>query len=116
MPLRTLVTQSCHAGNNLMSVYGWPGCSAARFAAAPDTGHAGYGLLGALLAGVRLGDRRRRPMTLPYRQGRFLRRADRAHCRSDLDLASTLSIFARLAAAERMSASENREPGDAGGL
>jgi hypothetical protein len=45
-------------------------------------------------------------MTLPYRQGRLLRRADRALSRSDPDLASMLSIFARLTAAEGMPARE----------
>jgi hypothetical protein len=49
-------------------------------------------------------------VTLPYRQGRLLRRADRALCRSDPDLASMLSIFARLAAAERMPAREQLRP------
>ncbi len=61
MSLRTSVTQSSLARNNLMSV---------------DT-----------------------RMTLLYRQERLLRRTDRALCRSDPDLASMLSIFARLAAA-----------------
>src|ERR1700723_686933 len=41
-------------------------------------------------------------MTLPYRQERLLRRADRALCRSDPYLASMLSIFAQLTAAEAM--------------
>ena len=45
-------------------------------------------------------------MTLPYRQGRLLRRADRALRRSDPDLASMLSIFARLTAADLMPARE----------
>jgi hypothetical protein len=49
-------------------------------------------------------------MTLPYRQRRLLRRADRALCRSDPDLASMLSIFARLAAAETMPAREQLPP------
>jgi hypothetical protein len=49
-------------------------------------------------------------MTLPYRQGRLLRRADRALCQSDPDLASMLSIFARLTAAERMPAREQLRP------
>ena len=47
-----------------------------------------------------------RLMTLPYRQGRLLRRTDRALRQSDPDLASMLSIFARLTAAERMPAQE----------
>ena len=50
-------------------------------------------------------------MTLPNRQGRLLRRADRALRRSDPDLASMLSIFARLAAAEPMPAQERLRPG-----
>ena len=45
-------------------------------------------------------------MTLPYRQERLLRRTDRALSESDPDLASMLSIFARLSAAERMPAQE----------
>lgn len=45
-------------------------------------------------------------MTLTNRQARLLRRADRALRRSDPDLASKLSIFARLAAAEQMPAQE----------
>jgi hypothetical protein len=49
-------------------------------------------------------------VTLPYRQGRLLRRAERALCRSDPDLASMLSIFARLSAAERMPAREQLRP------
>ena len=49
-------------------------------------------------------------MTLPYRQERFLRRGDRALCRSDPDLASMLSIFARVAAGERMPAREQLRP------
>ena len=49
-------------------------------------------------------------MTLPYRQRRLLRRADRALRRSDPDLASMLSIFARLTAAERMPAREQLRP------
>jgi hypothetical protein len=36
-------------------------------------------------------------MTLPYRQERALRRADRALTQSDPELASMLSIFARIA-------------------
>jgi hypothetical protein len=52
--LRTLVTQSSHARNNLMSVYDWPGRrTAAGFAVAPDTGPAGYRLPP---AAVSLGD------------------------------------------------------------
>ena len=39
-------------------------------------------------------------MTLPCRQERLARRADRALCRSDPHLASLLSIFAQLNAAE----------------
>jgi hypothetical protein len=49
-------------------------------------------------------------MTLPHHQGRLLRRADRALRRSDPDLASMLSIFARLTAAERMPAQEQLRP------
>jgi hypothetical protein len=49
-------------------------------------------------------------MTLPHRQERLLRRADRALCQSDPDLASMLSIFARLSAAERMPAREQLRP------
>jgi hypothetical protein len=49
-------------------------------------------------------------MTLPRRQERLLRRADRALCRSDPDLASMLSIFARLTAAEGMPAREQLPP------
>jgi hypothetical protein len=49
-------------------------------------------------------------VTLPYRQGRLLRRAERALCRSDPALASMLSIFARLAEAERMPAWEQLRP------
>jgi hypothetical protein len=45
-------------------------------------------------------------MTLPYRQERLLRRADRALTQSDPDLASMLSIFARITAAERLPAWE----------
>ena len=41
-------------------------------------------------------------MTLDYRQERLLRRADHALCESDPDLASMLSIFARLTTAEEM--------------
>jgi len=49
-------------------------------------------------------------MTLPYRQERLLRRADHALRRSDPDLASMLSIFARLTAAEGMPAREQLRP------
>jgi hypothetical protein len=49
-------------------------------------------------------------VTLSYRQGRLLRRAERALCRSDPDLASMLSIFARLSAAEMMPAREQLRP------
>jgi hypothetical protein len=45
-------------------------------------------------------------MTLPSRQERILRRADRALSQSDPHLASMLSIFARLAAEERIPARE----------
>jgi hypothetical protein len=45
-------------------------------------------------------------MTLPYRQERVLLRAAHALRRSDPDLASMLSIFARLTAAEGMPAWE----------
>jgi hypothetical protein len=48
----------------------------------------------------------RNPMTLPYRQERLLRRADHALRRSDPYLASMLSIFAQLTAAEAMPATE----------
>jgi hypothetical protein len=41
-------------------------------------------------------------MTLSYRQERLLRRADRELSKSDPDLASMLSIFARVTAAERL--------------
>jgi hypothetical protein len=50
-------------------------------------------------------------MTLPYRQERLLRRTDRALCESDPDLASMLSIFARITAAERLPAWEQLRPG-----
>lgn len=53
-------------------------------------------------------------MTLPRRQERLARRADRALCRSDPHLASMLSIFARLTAAERMPAREQLRPPPAG--
>jgi hypothetical protein len=49
-------------------------------------------------------------MTLEYRQERLLRRADHALRRSDPDLASMLSIFARLTAAEGMPAREQLRP------
>jgi len=53
-------------------------------------------------------------MTLPYRQERLVRRADHALRRSDPDLASMLSIFARLSAAEGMPAREQLRPRLAG--
>ena len=49
-------------------------------------------------------------MTLSYRQERLLRRADRALCHSDPDLASMLSIFARISAADRLPAREQLGP------
>lgn len=49
-------------------------------------------------------------MTLDYRQERLLRRADHVLCQSDPDLASMLSIFARLTAAEAMPAREQLRP------
>jgi hypothetical protein len=49
-------------------------------------------------------------MSLPYRQERLLRRADRALCESDPDLASMLSIFARITASERLPAWEQLRP------
>jgi Protein of unknown function (DUF3040) len=49
-------------------------------------------------------------MTLPYREERLLRRVDHALRRSDPDLASLLSIFARLNAAEAMPARERLRP------
>jgi hypothetical protein len=49
-------------------------------------------------------------MTLPYRQERLLRRADHALRRSDPYLASMLSIFAQLTAAEAMPAGEQLRP------
>jgi hypothetical protein len=49
-------------------------------------------------------------MTLPYRQERLLRRVDHALWQSDPDLASMLSIFARLNAAEGMPARERLRP------
>jgi hypothetical protein len=45
-------------------------------------------------------------MTLPYRQERLLRRADRALTESDPDLASMLSIFAQIASPDRLPAWE----------
>ena len=49
-------------------------------------------------------------MTLPHRQERLLRDADQALCRSDPDLASMLTIFARVTAAEGMPAREQLRP------
>jgi hypothetical protein len=49
-------------------------------------------------------------MSLPYRQERLLRRADRALCQSDPDLAVMLSIFARITASERLPAWEQLRP------
>jgi hypothetical protein len=49
-------------------------------------------------------------MTLAYRQERLLRRADHALRRSDPDLATMLSIFTRLTAAEAMPSSEQLRP------
>ena len=49
-------------------------------------------------------------MTLPYSQERLVRRADRVVRRSDPDLASMLSIFAQLTAAEGMPAREQLRP------
>jgi hypothetical protein len=49
-------------------------------------------------------------MTLPYRQERLLRRADRALCHSDPELASMLSIFARADAADGLPAWEQLRP------
>jgi len=46
-------------------------------------------------------------MTLTYRQERLLRRADRELSQSDPDLASMLSIFARITAAERLPTGSN---------
>jgi hypothetical protein len=45
-------------------------------------------------------------MTLSYRQERLLRHTDRELSESDPDLASMLSIFARITAAERLPAWE----------
>ena len=50
-------------------------------------------------------------MTLPYREERLLRRADRALSQSDPDLAAKLSIFAQITAAERLPAWEQLRPG-----
>jgi Protein of unknown function (DUF3040) len=49
-------------------------------------------------------------MRLPYREERVLRRVHHALRRSDPDLASRLSIFARLNAAEAMPAGERLRP------
>jgi hypothetical protein len=49
-------------------------------------------------------------MTLPYREQRLLRRVDRALRRSDPDLASLLSVFGWLSAAEAMPARERLRP------
>lgn len=49
-------------------------------------------------------------MTLTLRQERVLRRADRALCQSDPHLASMLSIFARITAADRLPAREQLQP------
>ena len=49
-------------------------------------------------------------MTLPYRQERLLRRTDRALSRVRPHLASMLSIFARITAAERLPAWEQLRP------
>jgi hypothetical protein len=49
-------------------------------------------------------------VTLPYRQERLLRRTARALSESDPDLASMLSIFGRITAAERLPAWEQRRP------
>jgi hypothetical protein len=49
-------------------------------------------------------------MTLPYRQERLLRRVDHALWQSDPDLASMLSIFTRLTAAEGMPVRERLRP------
>jgi hypothetical protein len=51
-------------------------------------------------------DDRRPPMTLSYRQERLLRRADRALSQSDPDLATMLTIFARITATETLPARE----------
>ena len=52
----------------------------------------------------------RNPMTLPYRQERLLRRADRGLRRSDPYLASMMSIFAQLTVADGMPAAEQLRP------
>ena len=49
-------------------------------------------------------------MTLPHRQERLLRHADEALCQSDPDLASMLTIFARMTAAEGMPDREQLRP------
>jgi Protein of unknown function (DUF3040) len=49
-------------------------------------------------------------MTLPYRQERLLRQADRALAESDPDLASMMAIFALITAADRMPAWEQLRP------
>jgi hypothetical protein len=49
-------------------------------------------------------------MTLPYRQERLLRRTDHALCQSDPELASMLSIFARITAPEGLPAWEQLRP------
>jgi hypothetical protein len=49
-------------------------------------------------------------MTLPHREERLLRRADHALRGSDPYLASMLSIFAQLTAAEAMPAAEQLRP------
>jgi hypothetical protein len=49
-------------------------------------------------------------MTLPYRQERLLRRTEGALCESDPHLASMLSIFAQITAAERLPAWEQLRP------
>jgi hypothetical protein len=49
-------------------------------------------------------------MTLPYRQERRLRSVDRALSESDPDLASKLSMFAQITAAESLPAWEQLRP------
>ena len=49
-------------------------------------------------------------MTLSYRQERLLRRTDHALCRSDPELASMLSIFARITAPEGLPVWEQLRP------
>jgi hypothetical protein len=49
-------------------------------------------------------------VTLPYREERLLRRTDRALCQSDPDLATMLTIFARITATERLPAWEQLRP------